>query len=116
MTGVSVQLMFQGQMRDALALWQGIFHELEVEELGPDLVQVTFGGQTVRLFDSPPVHDFAFTPSFSFFVTVDEEAEVDRLASLLSGTALMPPGAYDFARRFAWVTDPFGVSWQISFP
>jgi len=44
-------------------------------------------------------------------------AEVDRLFAALSdqGKTLMPLDAYPFARRFAWVNDRFGVSWQLRF-
>ena len=31
------------------------------------------------------------------------------------GAVLMPPGDYGFSRRFAWVNDRFGVSWQLNF-
>ena len=27
---------------------------------------------------------------------------------------LMPPGDYGFSRKFAWLNDRFGVSWQIN--
>ena len=26
----------------------------------------------------------------------------------------MPPDRYPFARRFAWISDRYGVSWQLS--
>lgn len=30
------------------------------------------------------------------------------------GQAIMPPDNYGFSRRFAWVQERFGVSWQIN--
>ena len=30
------------------------------------------------------------------------------------GTVLMPPGSYGFSRKFAWVNDRYGVSWQLN--
>lgn len=32
------------------------------------------------------------------------------------GKVLMPLGEYGFSRRFGWVNDRFGVSWQINLP
>ena len=32
------------------------------------------------------------------------------------GQVLMPLDKYDFSRRFAWVQDRFGVSWQLNLP
>lgn len=80
--------------------------------------RITIAGQTVMCVDSPINHAFDFTPSFSFFVDCDDDDEVDRLYSALSdqGTTLMPPGNYGFSRKFAWVNDRFGVSWQVNLP
>ncbi|MEM5339055.1 VOC family protein [Paraburkholderia azotifigens] len=32
------------------------------------------------------------------------------------GAQLMPLDSYGFSRRFAWVSDRFGVSWQLNLP
>lgn len=73
-------------------------------------------GQPVMAHDSFIAHGFDFTPSFSFFVECDDAAEFDRLAALLAeaGAVLMPPGEYGWSRRFGWVSDRFGVSWQLN--
>lgn len=75
------------------------------------------GGQEVQITDSPVPHEFTFTPSTSFFIDCDAASEVDRLAEALGagGGQLMPPGDYGFSERFAWITDEFGVSWQLNF-
>ena len=68
--------------------------------------------------DSPPVHDFDFTPSTSIFLTVDSAEEVDALTTALGqgGKLHMPPDSYGFSQRFGWAQDRFGVSWQINCP
>ena len=73
-------------------------------------------GQAVMVHDSFVTHGFDFTPSFSFFVDCGDEAEFDRLAAALSdgGQVLMPPGDYGWSRKFAWLSDRFGVSWQVN--
>ncbi|MEW1981628.1 VOC family protein [Citricoccus sp. NPDC079358] len=97
----------------------------------PDLVgtvyagEFTVAGTPFRVFDSPPGHQFSFTPSISIFVELpgggpDPQAEldaVDALAGELSsdgGHALMPADGYGFSRRFAWVADRWGVTWQLN--
>ena len=55
------------------------------------------------------------TPAISLFVDCESAAELDRLAADLGegGSVMMPLDAYDFARRFTWLADRFGVSWQL---
>jgi predicted 3-demethylubiquinone-9 3-methyltransferase (glyoxalase superfamily) len=121
-------LMFQGQARDALALYRSAFPDLEElllqehaegEQAGQiAMAQIRFGGQEVMLFDSPPVHDFTFTPSFSFFIQCDDEAQLRRLAEVLGegGAVMMEVGNHGFSTLFTWIADPFGVSWQLNLP
>lgn len=122
-------LMFAGQAEAAARFYASLFQEAEITgldtfgpngqpELGGPSARVHFriGQQAFVAFDSPVTHPFGFTPAISIFITCDEEAEVDRLYEALSdgGQALMPLDGYPFARRFGWVNDRFGVSWQIS--
>lgn len=75
-------------------------------------------GQTIRVFDSPVKHAFDFTPANSLFVDCESEAELDRLFAALAenGGVLMPLGDYGFSRKFGWVNDRHGVSWQLNLP
>jgi len=74
------------------------------------------GGQTVMCTDSPVRHAFDFTPSVSLFVECGSEAELDRLSAALGegGQVLMEPADYGFSRKFTWLNDRFGVSWQLN--
>ena len=60
--------------------------------------------------DSLPV------PVVSLFVDCASEAEIDRVYAALAdgGSAPMPLGAYGFSRKFGWINDRFGVSWQVN--
>jgi predicted 3-demethylubiquinone-9 3-methyltransferase (glyoxalase superfamily) len=51
-------------------------------------------------------------------LTCQDEDDLDRLTRALGegGGVLMPPGNYGFSRKFAWVNDRFGVSWQVNLP
>lgn len=73
-------------------------------------------GQRFMCSDSPAVHNWDFTPAVSLFVECKNDQEIERLFSKLSenGTVAMPLEQYDFSRRFAWVIDQFGISWQLS--
>ena len=75
-------------------------------------------GQEFMCIDSNLKHEFSFTPSFSIFLTCDTEEEIDSLYEKLleGGEALMPIGDYGFSKKFGWVNDRFGVSWQLNLP
>ncbi|MGM7666372.1 VOC family protein [Microbacterium sp. A93] len=140
-------LMFEGQAGDAVAYYvQTLAPYLPGTEVTylerrttespettdhPDLVgtvaagEFTVAGTPFRVFDSPPGHDFTFTPSISIFVELpsggpDSQSEldaVDALADALSaqgGHAMMPADGYGFSRRFAWVADRWGLTWQLN--
>ena len=123
-------LMFEGQAQQAMEFYTRILPDsriLNVERYGPDgpgpegtimLASMSLRGQTVLVSDSFISHPFTFTPSFSLFVTCEDEAELERLTGALgeNGKTLMPPDNYGFSQRFAWVEDRFGVCWQLNLP
>lgn len=78
----------------------------------------TLKDQEFMCIDSNVKHQFTFTPSFSIFLTCDSEEEIDRLYSSLTdgGQVMMPLGDYFFSKKFGWVSDKFGVSWQLTLP
>lgn len=58
---------------------------------------------------------FTFNPSVSLMVSCSTKEEVNRLHDNLSsdGIELMPLGDYPFSKRYAWVQDRYGLSWQL---
>lgn len=64
---------------------------------------------------------FKINPSISFMVNFDPSRDeqagehLDELWGKLSegGEALMPLGEYPFSKRYGWVKDRFGVTWQL---
>ena len=52
----------------------------------------------------------------SLFVECETEAELDNAFEALAagGAVLMPINNYGFSRKFGWVNDRFGVSWQLN--
>ena len=121
-------LMFEGQAEEAMRFYVSLFHGSEVirlERYGPGepgtegsvrRADFVLAGQAVICIDSPVKHAFTFTPSMSFFAECESEAEFDAAFGRLSekGTVLMPSDNYGFSRKFGWVNDRFGVSWQLN--
>jgi predicted 3-demethylubiquinone-9 3-methyltransferase (glyoxalase superfamily) len=122
-------LMFQDKSAEAaMRFYVSLFRGAEILELhlygkgdpGPEgtvkLARFRIAGLTVLCSDSHVKHAFSFTPASSLFVECESEEELERLHSAFAdgGATLMPPDAYGFSRRFAWVNDRFGVSWQLN--
>lgn len=61
-------------------------------------------------------HEITFTPAISLFVSCDTEDEIDRVVEKLSqaGIVSMPLAVYPFSKKFGWVQDKYGVSWQLN--
>ena len=122
-------LMFTGEAAKALDFYAETFagatideieHYGEGEQMPAGRVKMalfTIAGQQIRAFDSPPVHDFTFTASQSFFVECASEEELRTLSDTLArdGSVMMPADNYGFSRLYAWVADRFGVPWQLNF-
>jgi len=127
---VTSLLMFEGQAEEALELYVSLLPGSKIESLeryGPGepgaegsvkLATVSLAGSCYLFIDSNVKHPFTFTPSISLFVTCADEAEIDALSAKLSedGKVFMPLGSYGFSKKFAWVADRFGVSWQLTLP
>ncbi len=77
---------------------------------------VSLNGQQIRFSDSPVEHEWDFSPGISLFVECKSEDELTRLFNGLSegGKIYMPLDDYGFSKKFGWVGDCFGVTWQLN--
>lgn len=121
-------LMFSGAAEEAMQFYVSVFPRSEIKHIeryganGPGApgsvlrAVCTIAGQNVMCIDSPVKHQFTFTPAASLFVECESEAELDSAHTKLveGGANLMPPGNYGFSKKFAWINDRFGVSWQLN--
>jgi predicted 3-demethylubiquinone-9 3-methyltransferase (glyoxalase superfamily) len=124
---ITTFFMFDGHAEEAMNFYTSLFENskiLGVTRYGPHesgtegtVMHATFSlnGQQFMCIDSNIVHDFTFTPSMSLYVHCETEQEIGTLFEELShdGKVLMPLDRYDFSAKYAWLTDRFGVSWQL---
>lgn len=127
MQKITTFLMFEGNAEAAMNFYTSLFADSEIKsisrykanEAGPEgsVIQAVFSlnGQLFMCIDSSEKHEFSFTPAMSLHVTCDTEEEIDRLSSQLSqgGETLMPLNAYPFSKKYSWINDKYGVSWQL---
>lgn len=124
-------LMFQdGKAEEAMNFYTSLIEDSEIativrygaNEDGDEgtIMQATFilKGQEFMCIDSKIKHEFSFTPSFSIYVTCSTEDEIGNIYQRLSegGQSLMPLDDYGFSKKFGWLNDRFGVSWQLNLP
>jgi predicted 3-demethylubiquinone-9 3-methyltransferase (glyoxalase superfamily) len=125
---VMTHLMFVGSAEEAMTLYVSLFADsaiTQIERYGPGEMgaegtvkqaRFTLAGREFIAIDSPIKHAFTFTPSISVFVECESDTELETVFERLSdgGAVLMPLGDYGFSTRFGWLTDRFGVSWQLN--
>jgi len=108
-------LWFDGKAEEAANFYTSVFKNAKISEVmrygeaGPGekgsvlMVTFTLNGQEFSALNGGP--EFQFTPAISFAVPCETQEEVDYYwTRLLEGGAPMECG---------WLTDIFGVSWQI---
>ncbi|HEX5551986.1 MAG TPA: VOC family protein [Chitinophagaceae bacterium] len=73
-------------------------------------------GQEFMVLNGGP--EFTVNPSVSFMVHCETVDEVDALWEKLSGggKVRMPLDSYPFSKRYGWIEDKYGVSWQLILP
>jgi predicted 3-demethylubiquinone-9 3-methyltransferase (glyoxalase superfamily) len=124
---VATCLMFDGQAEEAMNLYVSLFKDSKIVAIqhygaaGPgkegkvQKALFSLNGQEFLAFDTPVKHAFGFTPAVSMFIHCDTEQEIDELYKVLSdnGNVMMALDKYDFADKFCWLNDRYGVSWQL---
>lgn len=121
-------LMFSEAAEEAMHFYTALFPGSRIKRLerwGPGepgtqgsvkRADLTIAGLELVFIDSTVKHEFGFTPAISLLVECEAEAELENVFERLSagGSVLMPLADYGFSSRFGWVTDRYGVSWQLN--
>ncbi|MBB3020108.1 putative 3-demethylubiquinone-9 3-methyltransferase (glyoxalase superfamily) [Microvirga lupini] len=116
MSKITPCLWFDGKAEEAARFYVSLLPDSRIDAVLPYtvetpggkpgnmmLVEFTLAGESYMALNGGPY--FQFTPAISLFVSCADQAEVDRLWNVLldGGTPL----------ECGWVTDRYGVSWQI---
>lgn len=104
-------LMFSEKLGEAVELYTSIFPNSSIHSLVRDptsgtvqSAEFTVGAQRFMAYNGGP--HFKFSHAFSIFIRCENQAEVD-----LYWNALLKAGATPL--QCGWITDAFGLSWQI---
>ena len=102
-------LWFDRDAEAAAELYTSIFENsriLETSRAGEKVMTVTFelNGQRLMALNGGP--HYQLTAAFSLFVSVDSQAELDRIWDALLAGGGQPT-------RCGWLVDRYGLSWQV---
>ena len=111
MTKVTPFLMFNDQLEAAMAFYTTTFPDSEIKNVartgkdGP-VTSAAFvvGGQSFMGYNGGPY--FNFSQGFSLFVDCVDQEEVDEYWNKLTSAGATPS-------QCGWITDQFGITWQI---
>jgi len=116
-------LWYDKEAREAAQFYISLFEQSKLVNTKPiknpppfsdaEIVNFELAGQQFMAISAGPY--FKLNPSISLMVACSTAGEVDKLWGALSegGTELMPLGEYPFSKRYAWVQDRYGLSWQL---
>jgi predicted 3-demethylubiquinone-9 3-methyltransferase (glyoxalase superfamily) len=118
-----------GKAQEAITLYTSLFSNSEIKNIeywkpgepgGKEgLVKhalFTLNGVEYMASENTFEHAFNFTPSMSIYVQCEDEHELTTLFEKLShgGSVMMPLDNYGFSKKFGWISDMYGVSWQLN--
>lgn len=111
MTKVTPFLMFNDQLEAAISFYTATFPDSEIKNIartgqdGPiSSAEFVIGGQFFMGYNGGAY--FKFSEAFSLFVDCQDQEEVDEYWSKFLHAGATPS-------QCGWITDPFGITWQI---
>jgi predicted 3-demethylubiquinone-9 3-methyltransferase (glyoxalase superfamily) len=117
MAKIISQLMFSGDIEEAVGFYVKAFGgnskitTIFAPSAEEKRVSFLLAGQEFEAITGKTI----FSPAISFTVNCKNAEEVDRFWHyyLENGTIMMELGEYPFSKRFGWIADKYGLSWQI---
>lgn len=124
MKKITPHLWYDKEAKEAAEFYASLFPSSKVNNITTlhdtpagdcDIVSFELVDQPFMAISAGPL--FKFNPSVSFHIKCRTVDEVDTLWGTLSkgGTVHMRLDEYPFSKRYGWLNDKYGISWQIIF-
>jgi len=118
----------ENNAEEAMNFYIGVFDNSSITDIqrygkgGPGkeetvmIARFELDGRPFMCSDTYVKHEWTFTPAISLYIECKTADELEKLFHKLaeSGRIYMPLDNYGFSRKFGWVGDKFGVTWQLN--
>lgn len=128
MKPITPHLWFDKEAKEAAEFYASVFWDSKIDHVttlkgtpsgDADVVSFTLMGQPFMAISAGPY--FKFSPAISFMVNFDPSkdpnaaAKIDEVWNKLveGGQVLMEIQEYPFSKRYGWLQDKYGLSWQL---
>ncbi|MET3881101.1 VOC family protein [Chitinophaga sp. OAE865] len=107
-------LWFDNQAKEAAALYCKLIPGAKIVTQSPIVTEIEIAGQHITLLDGGPM--YRPNPSISLYYICETEEELKNTWEGLSseGFIMMPLDKYPWSEKYGWVSDRFGISWQVT--
>ncbi len=116
-------LWFDKEAKEATIFYATLFPDSKVENIttlhdtpsgDADIVTFKLAGQDFMAISAGPF--FKLNPSISLFVVFDTKQDIEAVWNKLieDGKVLMPFQTWPWAKKYGWLQDKYGLSWQLS--
>ncbi|HYG51055.1 MAG TPA: VOC family protein, partial [Flavobacteriales bacterium] len=107
-------LWFNGNAEEAADLYCSVFPDAKIMARSPFVIEINVSGQRITLLDGGP--KYKPNPSISFYYICETEKELNGIWTWFAkeGQVLMPLDKYPWGEKYGWISDRYGVSWQIA--
>lgn len=105
-------LWYDGDAKESAEFYCKVFNG-KITADTPMVMNIDLFGQKLMLLNGGP--HFTKNASVSFMIICETEVEVQKYWDQLidGGIALMEIGEYPWSKKYGWVRDKFGVTWQV---
>lgn len=107
-------LWFNNQAKEAATLYCTAFANAKITAESPIVTEIDLSGQKFILLDGGPMYQP--NPSISFYYICETVQELEKAWHTFSegGDVMMPLDKYPWSEKYGWITDQFGISWQLA--
>jgi predicted 3-demethylubiquinone-9 3-methyltransferase (glyoxalase superfamily) len=107
-------LWYNNQAKEAASLYCSVFSDSKITMQSPIVTEIDVSGQKFVLLDGGPM--YKPNPSISFYYICENIQELDAIWKVFNeeGSVLMPLDTYPWSERYGWISDKFGISWQLA--